>query len=735
MATNTNFYVKPEYVLKGGWTNWDGDAATGGQITLGKNLADLMAIFIGIFVVFVEGGLWTVLTIALFDFNRRRRRKRRGIIQPDGTTSLPPNDMDGLYHQQQTILRNSDGAISIASAYFKLWSAWGVRDRLVLRRTLPLILLALLSFGFFLVAVPFIAAYNLLENMGDDVLIKSPNCGFWTASIIESEATAYNALKNRSWEAVTYVDSCYEGTAESALCDQFLPRRQLPVAKWKNVGCPFDESICLSKGKYPAFELKTEVLDSHKDFGINAPKEDRVTFQRITTCAPLAVEDFSKVHDGYFEGEKLLSVYYGRTSFSSMTYNVSSFAYAAKSTYNLDTFFSYIGEGEAYSQTFEPIAELQRDDADLSVVLLNNNGIFIKGINGSCSDPFFSATKTPAKLLDGYYMPDNLVTAIGCTDQYVFGNPVSGEFTKPASWSDATGNITFIKTLSKRQAAAYITLSWSHGLPGAIGTEVTVLGSSALKAIKYPGLVINLQNSLANDQWKKEVEYWFRIGLAKMQLLPLLVATGPPDPTMPGLNNTLPAISAGRDDMVDMICSSQKIHNTEFKNFHRVGFIMLIVIGALIIIFPALLTKFILSRLRRADDAAAWKAYGQLQLQRMATEGAGVQGWKGYEDEVPVLDPPNRPAGDIGVSTVGAGLPHTVWVGPEPEVESDDGEQWDPGVGRSGNGSHEDESQRTFLIVVSQNDVGPAVQNRGDGYCRVCHAEREPFCCLWHSPD
>ncbi|KAH7166392.1 hypothetical protein EDB81DRAFT_918792 [Dactylonectria macrodidyma] len=676
MATNTNFYVKPEYVFKGGWTNWDGDAASGGQITMGKNLADLMAIFIGIFVVFVEGGLWTVLTIVLFDFNRRRRRRRREKIQLGGPASIP-GDIDGLYHQQQTILRNSDGAISIASAYLQLWKAWGFRDSVVRRRTLPLILLAFLSFAFFLVAVPFIAAYNLLENMGDDVLIKSPNCGFWTASIIDNEMTDYNALKNRSWESVTYVDSCYEGSAESALCDQFLPRRRLPVAKWKDVKCPFDDSICLLKNKYPAFELKTEALDSHKDFGINAPKADRVTFQRITTCAPLAVEEFSKFNDGYVRDEKLLSVYYGRTTFSSMTYNVSSFATAAKPTYNLEAFFSLIGNGEPYSATFEPIAELQRDDADVSVVMLNNNGIFIKGNDGPCRDPFFSAAKTPAKLIEDYYYPDYPVTAIGCTDQYVFGNPVTGEFTKPGSWLDATSNITFIKTLSKRQAAAYITLSWSHGMPGAIGTEVTILGSTALRAVKYPGLVMEFQNSLANDQWKKEAEYWFRIGLVKMQLLPVLVATGPPDPTMPGLNNTLPAISAGRDDMVDLICSSQKVHNTEFKNFHRVGFIMLVVIGALIIIFPVLLTKFFISRVRSDDSSVAWKAYGQLQLQRMAAEGAGVQGWKDYEDDVPLLDPPNRPAGDIGLSMAdGASIPHTVWVGPEPEVESDDGESF-----------------------------------------------------------
>ncbi|KAH6982631.1 hypothetical protein EDB80DRAFT_251000 [Ilyonectria destructans] len=691
MAINSNFYVKPDYVRRGGWTNWNGNAVSGGKITMGKNSADLVAIFIGIFIVFVEGGLWTLLTLFLFKWNRRRRLRRHAIQQQ--------GNLDALYHQEMTILRNSDSATAIASAYLKLWSTWGFTNSRVAWRTLPLILLAVLSFLFFLIGVPFIAAFQLLENQGDEVLIQSPNCGFWLASLADDPVAGFNALRNQSWEAVTYVDSCYEGSAELALCDRFLPRRQLPVFSWTNGECPFDKKICLSKDKFPAFVMKTEVLDSHTDFGINAPKHERVKMQRTTTCAPLDVSKYTKIHGTDILGEKMTSLYFGKTPYSPQTYNVSSLQFVAKGSYNLDVVTNYMANGASYSATFEPITELQRDDADTSIIMLNNNGIPIPGINGPCSDPFFSATEKHLTLFPDYYLPDNPVTAIGCVDQYEFGNPVSREWTKPASWTDATSNITFIKGLSRRQASAYISIGWTAGLVG-IGSDVMILGAEVLRARKYPGLVAGFQTPIPNDQWKKEVEYWFKIGLAKMQLLRLNIAMGPQDPNMPGLKNVLPVISAGRDDMVDIICSSQKIHNTEFKNFHRLGFITLAVIGGLLILLPTLVTKLLMSRLRHRDDSLAWATYGQLQLQRMATSGAGVQGWKGCDHDVPFLDPSNASVGDIDVTNKDSeDKPHPVWKGPDQEMK--------PGHGDDG---ESDEDEAVFLGRIPTHQTGSTAE-------------------------
>ncbi|KAK7417864.1 hypothetical protein QQX98_004339 [Neonectria punicea] len=660
MAANTNFDIPNEYVKRGAWTNHDGQAMQGGRITMDKDSAELIAIFIGIFIVFVEGGLWTLLTFVIFHWNRRSAKK-------------DPGRMDGLFHQQQTILRNSGTDIAVGMAYLKLWNVWGNWRRRpgIAVRTLPLMLLAILSFVGFLVGLPLVTAYKLLDSQDDQVLIQSPNCGFWTINLSDNESTAFADLKNQSLEAMSYVDSCYEGHTQSALCDQFLPQRSLPVATWNTEPCPFDKSLCLGDTKLPGFSMKTETLDSHKDFGINSAPDGRVKVQRITTCAPLAVDDFSKTIKGSLGDDRITAVYFGETSDKAYTFGVSNYQSVAASNYNLQVFSSNPMNGSVYSSTFEPIKGLQRLDADLSVIFLNNNGIPIKGANGPCQDPLFAATKKNLAKFPEYYWPDSPVTAVGCIDQYIFGDPVRNVWTQPASWADAANNTTFIAGLSKRQAATAIKLSWSQGQPGGIGTELMMLGTEALRAQKYPGLVVGLQTPLPNDQWKREVLYWFKIGLAKMQLLPISVSTGPPDVTLPGLKNMLPVLSADRDDLVDIICSNQKIHDTEFKNFHRTGFIVLAAVGTLLVIVPAAVTSFMSWRWRQREDMLSWTSYGQLQLQRMAAEGVGIQGWKGFDDDVPFLEPHDLRAGYLNVNNKDDAVPHPKWAASMPMVAMD----------------------------------------------------------------
>lgn len=279
MASISNLYVKPELVHRGGWRNWDKNAPTGGQITMLKDDAELLSIFIGIFLVFVAAGLWTLIAYFIFQLNRRMRQKQAG------------SAFDGLYHQKQTILRNGTSDVAIGSSFLKLWLAWGSSPN-VMKSTLPIVVLALASFGFFLIALPFITAMEMLDNQGNQVLIQSPKCGFWEPDLDGDRVAAYTVVTQHTLEAASYVDNCYETDADSALCDQFLPNRRLPIIRVVNVSCPFDESVCLprTKGdKHPAITIKTDELDSHEDFGINAPPAERVKFRRSTTCSPLNV--------------------------------------------------------------------------------------------------------------------------------------------------------------------------------------------------------------------------------------------------------------------------------------------------------------------------------------------------------------------------------------------------------------------------------------------------------------
>lgn len=272
------------YIHKGGWTNWNEHLFDGGRITTSKQAADLLMVFIGIFFVLMEAGLCSLVTFALFLYHRRDKAKHRS--------------RDALWHQTQTVLRNSGDFLSIGGKYLTLWRTYGWK---VILRAMPTVIFALITSGVFLVALPFITTFVMLHEEGNEVLIKSSECGLWNVDKLDDTVSGGGKSTEASirWNtAMQYVDSCYEGSEDSGLCDNFLIKRKLQRVSPTKEKCPFDESICFNHDEKPALNLATEELDSHWDLGLNAPLGDRVKFRRHTTCAPLWIQDRSEFIDG-----------------------------------------------------------------------------------------------------------------------------------------------------------------------------------------------------------------------------------------------------------------------------------------------------------------------------------------------------------------------------------------------------------------------------------------------------
>lgn len=88
------------------------------------------------------------------------------------------------------------------------------------------------------------------------------------------------------------------------------------------------------------------------------------------------------------------------------------------------------------------------------------------------------------------------------------------------------------------------------------------------------------------------------------------------------------------------MCNKQKIKQTDFKNFCGPGFISLATIGGILMVVPwlAIQANLRLGRRRLWPFVLDWISYGELQLLCMAIKGAGVQRWKGCDEEVPFTD-------------------------------------------------------------------------------------------------
>ncbi|OAA69848.1 hypothetical protein ISF_03118 [Cordyceps fumosorosea ARSEF 2679] len=189
--------------------------------------------------------------------------------------------------------------------------------------------------------------------------------------------------------------------------------------------------------------------------------------------------------------------------------------------------------------------------------------------------------------------------------------------------------------------------AWSLFNSGGIEGVIVGLEMDALLAKKYPGIFSGFQNPISNGQWRKEVGYWFNIGLAKLQFGLINIAVGPPDPTLPDLQNMLPTLTVGQEHLAHRICTSQKIYSPDHKNYNTAGFIFLSVVGGLIGLLP-LLKPYILRGLSRGRTFSLnWSSYSSSQMQRMAIEGGVAGNWEYLDDNIPRLIPHDASAGYV----------------------------------------------------------------------------------------
>jgi hypothetical protein len=72
----------------------------------------------------------------------------------------------------------------------------------------------------------------------------------------------------------------------SSLCSSYANRRIVSKLN-KEAPCPFADGACIT----PAISIDSGHLDSDLDLGITATPANRIQMRRITTCAPVPIEE------------------------------------------------------------------------------------------------------------------------------------------------------------------------------------------------------------------------------------------------------------------------------------------------------------------------------------------------------------------------------------------------------------------------------------------------------------
>ncbi|KAF2654687.1 hypothetical protein K491DRAFT_631528 [Lophiostoma macrostomum CBS 122681] len=646
------------HVYLGFWTNWSFGKVGGATLTLTQRDGGLLIAFIAIFVGGAGKSFWR---IACFILHRMLSS---------------PRPEDGIYHQTQAILRNSDTAQDAAWSLGQVIWAWRVpaRFRKPFPRLFAIITLALVisvSFG-----VAGVFSSHITTDTANEVLLTGANCGPLKGDdpAVSQEAylTLFEPLQSKRVNLYSdYALRCYSGdlSQDDEDCNPYI-QAKLKTTVDANASCPFSSNICkLQTGN---LIVDTGLLDSHTDLGINAPKENRFQMRFVHQCAPIVTEGFSAPFKANDTDEETMRYYYGDLLLDDGGVNYtqempmldSTFDIYNESTYRpvrsrpradygINVLKAYSGSPD-FAETFSmftPIQELHRDDADVMLFFLSAPDISFLNVT---DDPWFSAHREGRPIASDYhdgtqrtYLTDEPAAVLGCTMQLQFCNanlPEGSRCSTLTGGFDDRVDITEIyQTPSQKTMFRWAADVFQLGFFSISGI-VDNMGVAALTARQ--GLNTNRQGPLPSNQWQLEVEQWVGASLASIQGTFVEMGNGP-TPTYQQFRK------APNETEQETICKSIKIVTTKYSSFSVLGISLILIIGGLIMILDFSLEALVDSvqaclnrRAQKKNKSTSfgtykrleWEANATLQLQRLAHEHIRVGTWKNAAWSHPVTE-------------------------------------------------------------------------------------------------
>ncbi|KAI0972038.1 hypothetical protein F4678DRAFT_479021 [Xylaria arbuscula] len=621
-------------VFLGVWTNWSYGKIRGSTLTLTQSNGNLLIAFVALFASMSAGHLWKIIRFGLHLW------------------FSSPEDRDALYHQQQALLRN--GSTAGSSAFTLMELAWAWRGTTRRWRFVPLLVFTIaLAVGLALAS-----GFSARVAIGNEVLISGDNCGIpilARGSNITFDLTNFTPLTSDFIStAAIQASQCYSNNSEgvaSPSCKTFVyPRLQAKVDR--NAACPFGD-LCRSKDSNLLFD--TGLLDSHKDFGINAPEKERFLLRTVTHCAVLKTHGYQSLVN-ISQDRSYIQYSYGNKPGRNFTYLASNDSdYLIKTVgdstvfedYTIGTYLATYASGRLDpSSSFDPIPALKSSGGNIFIFFLSSNGILF---SEKTLDPWYQATHKLGTI--GFVTSNNLSkgglidiygqdfpgSPLACTEkrQICTATPDSTQQNhctllgaEADTWNEAFTNATDQSSVDR--------LDWSIStlesyIQGGIGQIVAVLGAQSL--LSRRSLDQGIQGPLSDDQWKFDLSYWQNIQMASWSKGLVESAKGLPS------SYSESWIRRPVNKAEVQLCHNQKIYSTAHISFSVLG-LSLLLAGGLLVMSLSLslehLARF-LQRFVKLDPYSRleWVSNGTLQLQRLAHEELGFGEWTGGDETVP----------------------------------------------------------------------------------------------------
>ncbi|RPB04883.1 hypothetical protein L873DRAFT_1786053 [Choiromyces venosus 120613-1] len=321
--------------------------------------------------------------------------------------------------------------------------------------------------------------------------------------------------------------------------------------------------------------------------GFNYPSH--LTFRKKTTCAPIRTEPFKLEEKptprqaSYFLGD------------AERWHEQPSLYHTAELGTNRA---EYAIRAITEDITYRFHKSLQRDDAHVCVIALNSGNSLT---HKPADDPMFSAHRAPPwnipTVWEGdIFLPDYPVTFTGYIDQFEFCNVMSKNCTgllsagsfipDPEGWG--------LKWQTSAGVEVAVNFDSVRGPSDPVGAKMALILSHWFSLATIDKIILNrgssaIENRMASpglrffsvkEPWKLEVETWFGVSLAKLQMSPLELVLGMPweDGKMEGLQQVLPR------EWIRDLCDMVKLRSPGHTSLNVSGLVFIFVLCVTIVL-------------------------------------------------------------------------------------------------------------------------------------------------------
>ncbi|KAH7076744.1 hypothetical protein BKA63DRAFT_288712 [Paraphoma chrysanthemicola] len=619
--------IESRFVKRGLWTNIEHGSVMGKTITTDTRTGNLVVAVLAVVSTLGTAHLWHLLSFAYHQ------------ARANGKPS------DGLFRQQQALLRTLPPPSSVVADALKLWWAWRKKADRSLLRSIVLILLALL----FTVATVAASIFtSFVADVGEiEVLVDSPFCGRVNTNPDLGQPFSMTEIDLLSPQ---YTHSCYRNGSLPSDCHVFV-QPNIPL-QTSDGACPFkNKTFCATEA---ALVVDSGLIDVGKYFGLNFAAKDRVQYRKRSTCTVLPT-DYYAIYDVKNKtllqllGSNLKQDQLAISDWGSTFDKVLPWASFVLSMTMAETNgYPEVRQGETYYSKSEapiPQAWLPREDmgvdneiGDWIIKPVVPNGISYRN---PVNDPLYSAhqkmeisgrNKTYIR-----YKPDHPLNGVVCLQQRQFCYARKGKEDfctplQPQPWVLAGDSFFEASSIQNAVLTLVIQAGWL--------TSTSNVGISLARR----RMITNQPyiDSLPDDFWKDEILSWEKESWSRMQIAMSRFAPGADGSDQPGQqedNWWFKPVSEGEK----ALCSSQKMKKSgEFVNINFFGLVFILSFSLTVMVVDITILKFLIymSRFRRqlGPRIERWIQDGVWQLQRRAYEGEGQRDWVDLESEIPLTD-------------------------------------------------------------------------------------------------